>query len=953
MMRISSLFVLALLGCGTAAEDIPDADGDGTADPHDCADDDAAIHPGATEGVGDNVDQDCSGGETCYVDADSDSYRNMTGTTLASVDTDCADAGEGLATEPATDCNDANAAINPAASEGTGDNVDQNCDSRETCYVDADNDTYRTTTGSTVASSDADCNDSGEAVTGDSATDCNDGSATVYPGATETVGNSIDENCDGAETCYVDADSDNYRNTTGTTVASVDADCADAGEGLFSEPATDCNDASAAVHPGASETVGNGVDEDCSGGETCYVDADNDNYRTTTGSTVASADADCTDSGEAVSSDPNTDCNDSSATVHPGASETVGNGVDEDCSGGETCYVDADNDNYRTTTGSTVASADADCTDSGESISTDPATDCNDADATVHPGATEVVGDSINQTCDGTETCYVDSDSDNYRNTTGTTVSSADTDCTDAGEGLATEPATDCNDASATVHPGATETVGNGVDEDCSGGETCYVDVDNDNFRTTTGSTVASADADCTDSGEAVSTDPATDCNDANSAIKPGATELTGDSVDQNCDGAETCFVDVDNDNYRTIVTTTTVASVDTDCTDSGEAVATDPSTDCNDANASINPGAGEAIGDGVDQDCSGGDTCYVDADDDTYRPIGGATIVSGDLDCTDAGEAVAADPATDCDDASVYVKPGAVELCDGIKNDCNDAGWTASFEDGTASTVTTGVWADITASVAGSAGSPASYTLPTAATTTVWFCPGTFYVHLTATNSGSMVSGRGTSADVILDADGSGPVLDATGSSSSVLTLTDLTLTNGTGKLATDLYGGAIYATAASSHTGGTTMLVLDGCEVTNSAADYGGGIALANRGSITLTDSRVYDNSAAINGGGLWIQQGAAICEATIAGTYGVYFNDAGTKGGGAFLAFNTSAELDSAGCDWGTTIGIDENVLGAVANDVDVARNSSGEVNSFTAYGANATFNCVGGGSGGCAP
>ena len=40
------------------------------------------------------------------------------------------------------DCDDNNAAVRPGALEQPGDQVDQNCDGEESCYVDADNDTY-------------------------------------------------------------------------------------------------------------------------------------------------------------------------------------------------------------------------------------------------------------------------------------------------------------------------------------------------------------------------------------------------------------------------------------------------------------------------------------------------------------------------------------------------------------------------------------------------------------------------------------------------------------------------------------------------------------------------------------------------------------------------------------------------------------------------------------------
>lgn len=94
---------------------------------------------------------------------------------------------------------------------------------------------------------------------------------------------------------------------------------------------------------------------------------------------------------------------------------------------------------------------------------------------------------------------------------------------------------------------------------------------------------------------------------------------------------------------------------------------------DCDDGDATIRPGAGEIPGDEVDQNCDGTEFCYEDGDGDGYRPDSGAVIVSIDPDCSDDGEAVAGDPAGDCNDRQITVFPLNPEVCDRLDNDCND----------------------------------------------------------------------------------------------------------------------------------------------------------------------------------------------------------------------------------------------------------------------------------------
>lgn len=101
-------------------------------------------------------------------------------------------------------------------------------------------------------------------------------------------------------------------------------------------------------------------------------------------------------------------------------------------------------------------------------------------------------------------------------------------------------------------------------------------------------------------------------------------------------------------------------------------------STDCNDADANIFPGAVEIVADGIDQDCNLGDLCYLDADFDGYG--GSLTQTSADLtcsalglsgsnaDCLDAGTVTGSGGAI----AAPDISPDAAEACDEVDNDCD-----------------------------------------------------------------------------------------------------------------------------------------------------------------------------------------------------------------------------------------------------------------------------------------
>jgi MYXO-CTERM domain-containing protein len=297
-------------------------------------------------------------------------------------------------------------------------------------------------------------------------TDCDDTNSNRYPSNTETVGNNVDNDCNGQEICYLDNDNDDARSVS-TITSTTNTNCADAGEAVSGAP-LDCNDSNSNMFPGNTEIPGNEIDNDCNGQEICYLDNDNDGYRPNPSATVVSPNPSCGDSGEAVSSDPTTDCNDNNFNVHPLATENVNDNLDANCDGYEVCYLDNDNDGYRPNISATKLSPNLLCAGSGDAIASDPTTDCNDSDNTIHPGATEDVGDEIDSDCDGGEICYVDQDLDGHAAETLDTTVSADTDCNETGEASASYSTDDCNDNNDAVNPTESE-VCDGIDNDCSG----------------------------------------------------------------------------------------------------------------------------------------------------------------------------------------------------------------------------------------------------------------------------------------------------------------------------------------------------------------------------------------------------------------------------------------------------------------------------------------------------
>ena len=316
--------------------DQDDFDGDGfTTSSGDCHDGDGTVFPGADE-LCDGLDNDCNG----VVDDD-----------MICIDMD----GDGI-TSWGGDCDDTNPAARPGGIE-IADGIDNDCDGltdEGTELYDDDGDGY-------CEGFDLDRDGVDECSDGSTVGDCNDGFASIHPGAPEIAGDGRDNNCDDySEPGVPDSDGDGWAD------------------------ALDCAPLDATQFPGGPE-LPDGIDNNCDGivdEGTVVVDQDQDGF--CQGQDINGDGApDCTDG-----SLPG-DCDDSTAATSPDAVEQA-DGQDNDCDGSvdeDTWISDDDGDGYSELGG-----------------------DCQDDDAAIHPGAPEVPDDLIDQNCDGFDATSMNND---------------------------------------------------------------------------------------------------------------------------------------------------------------------------------------------------------------------------------------------------------------------------------------------------------------------------------------------------------------------------------------------------------------------------------------------------------------------------------------------------------------------------------------------------------------
>jgi hypothetical protein len=438
-----------------------------------------------------------------------------------------------------------------------------------------------------------------------SSSDCDDASNLVFPGAAEVCADlAVDNDCDGdmsdAEAAdsaayFVDSDQDGFGAGASTMSCSMIA-------GSVTN-SSDCDDAAVIYADTDGDTFGAGQMVACNG--------------------VAS----------------NSDCDDASNLVFPGAAEACADlAIDNDCDGDMSDAEASDSVAY-------FADGDQDGFGAGASTMS----------------CSAIAGSVTNAAdCDDSAVIYADTDGDTFG--AGPMV---------ACNGVASS--SDCDDASNLVFPGAAEacadlTVDNDCDGDLSDAEAAdsvayFADGDQDGFGAGASTMSCSAIAgsvtnfsDCNDAaviyadtdGDTFGAGPMVacngvasngDCDDASNLVFPGAAEVCADlAIDNDCDGdmsdAEAAdsvayFADGDQDGFGAGASTMSCSAIAGSVT-----------------NAS---------------DCDDSAVIYADTDGDTF---GAGPMVA----CNGVASS------SDCDDASNLVFPGAAELCADltVDNDCD-----------------------------------------------------------------------------------------------------------------------------------------------------------------------------------------------------------------------------------------------------------------------------------------
>ncbi len=360
-----------------------------------------------------------------------------------------------------------------------------------------------------------DCASAGCCEAGERFADCNDSEARATPVGYEDdctrcgfgealVGDGVDDDCDGTPARCRDQDGDQ-------AIECLPAWCQEGGESQGSqtcrgrEASLDCDPSDATVFPGAPELC-DGLDNDCDGQTDEEI-----TFRDWDGAVRALGEPCGTGAcaGGVVECDPETKKARCSKAGLAAPAEVCGNQVDDNCNGATDDPVQ-DGCEQKDTDGDGVQ----------DWIEDEYCGPLAKYHAEVFPEYDAVSRPEVPQGVKhkGQEPCCCGHDG------TGACPELCDLDCDGACEGCGTTDAdcdgfpasVDCNDAGATVHPGAPEKCGDGVDQDCKGGDqpcTVGADADKDGFLAGLG-----------------------DCDDSDEGVHPWATEVCN-GRDDDCDG--------------------------------------------------------------------------------------------------------------------------------------------------------------------------------------------------------------------------------------------------------------------------------------------------------------------------------------------------------------------------------------------------------------------------------